>query len=116
MAMLVAQTFSKGFIVFDYYVNTSAYEKDCINKDKPWLHCNGKCQMAKKMRQEENKDQQNPDRKADNKNETVLSSKSFFVQLTPLSFILLSRISPRINTQSIPLGNACDIFHPPQRS
>ena len=116
MAMLFAQTFSKNFIVIDYYANTSTYEKDCVNKNKPWMHCNGQCQMMKKMRQEENKDQQNPERKADNKNETVLSSKSFFVQLTPPSFILLSSVSPRINTQNIPVGNACDIFHPPQRS
>ena len=116
MAMMFAQTFSKNFIVLDYYANTRAYEKDCINKDKPWMHCNGQCQMMKKMRQEENKDQQNPERKADNKNETVLSCQSYFLQFTSPSFILLSKTTPCAKNDNIPAGNVCDIFHPPQLS
>ena len=58
-----AQTFSKGLIVANYFTNTQAYAKNCINKAKPKMHCNGKCQMMKKLKQEENKDSQNPDRK-----------------------------------------------------
>lgn len=34
--------------------------------------------MMKKLKQEEKKDEQNPERKAENKNEILLSSKSFF--------------------------------------
>ncbi len=69
--------FCKTAIVLDYYSNTAAFAKNCINKNKPALHCNGKCQMMKKLRQEEKKDDTNPERKTDGKNE-VLSSKSFF--------------------------------------
>lgn len=72
------QTFSKAFIVFDYFANTKAYAKNCENKAKPIMHCNGKCQMMKKLKQEEKKDEQNPERKSENKNEIVLSSKSFY--------------------------------------
>ncbi len=73
-----AQTFSKGIIILDYYANTAAFEKDCVNKNKPMLHCCGRCQLRKKLQQEENEEKQNPDQRGDNKNETVLSSKSFF--------------------------------------
>lgn len=45
------------------------------------MHCNGKCQMMKKLKQEEKKDQQNPERKSENKNEIALSSRSFFPAL-----------------------------------
>jgi hypothetical protein len=38
------------------------------------LHCNGKCVLAKKLRQEERKDQQNPERKLENKVETFCCS------------------------------------------
>jgi len=72
------QTFNRAIIMFDYATNTAAYAKNCENKAKPQMHCNGKCQMMKKLKQEEQKDQQNPDRKAEHKNEILLSSKSFF--------------------------------------
>ena len=42
--------------------------------------------MMKKLQQEEKKDQENPDRKAENKNEIVLSSKSFAPFLPALSY------------------------------
>jgi hypothetical protein len=41
------------------------------------LHCNGKCQLAKKLKQQEKKEQQNPELKLENKNE-IFSSRSFF--------------------------------------
>ncbi len=71
-------TFSKAFVVFDYFTNTKAYAKNCENKAIAQMHCNGKCQMMKKLRQEEKKDEQNPERKAENKNDLVLFSRSFF--------------------------------------
>jgi len=43
-----AQTFSSPFILLDYYVNTAAYARKCVNKAKPKLQCNGKCQVMKK--------------------------------------------------------------------
>lgn len=49
----------------------------CEYKNKPQLHCNGKCQLRKKLKQEDNKEQQSPDRKADTKFEIVCSSNSF---------------------------------------
>ncbi len=78
LSAFVLQTFSKAFIMADYFVNTQAYAKNCENKAKPKMHCNGKCQMMKKLKQEEKKDEQNPERKMENKNEYVLSSKSFY--------------------------------------
>lgn len=109
----LTQTFSKTFIVAGYYANTAAYAKNCENKAKPKMGCNGKCQMMKKLKQEENKDKQNPDRKTDNKEE-VLSSKSFFAHIY-FPAPNLSSIYPRIKN-----GKATDIpgafFHPPGTS
>jgi len=45
LGVFFAQTFSNAVIVAGYYVNTGAYAKNCENKDKPWMHCNGKYQM-----------------------------------------------------------------------
>jgi len=44
--------------MLDYYINYTYIVKNlCINKDKPEMHCNGKCylkQMIKKEAREEN--------------------------------------------------------------
>ncbi|MFY8004320.1 MAG: hypothetical protein ACOVNR_05730, partial [Chitinophagaceae bacterium] len=78
LAAFLAQTFSKNFVMADYFTNTAKYAKNCENKAKPKMHCNGKCQMMKKLQQEEKKDQENPERKSENKSEIALSIKSFF--------------------------------------
>lgn|SRR5690606_3162243 len=77
------QTFNKVFIVADYYINTSSFAINCINKATPVKECNGKCQMMKEIKKEAEKDQQYPDRRGDNKHETVLSYRSYFATITP---------------------------------
>ncbi len=105
-----AQSFSKGLIIANYYSNTQAYAKNCINKAKPKMHCNGKCQMMKKLKQEENKDSQNPDRKNEVKTDVL-----FFAQIkTQFNYqrILNKRQFPIVQyklTQDI----SADFFHPP---
>jgi hypothetical protein len=110
-AAIFAQTFSKVFIVADYFGNTGKYAKNCINKAKPKMRCNGKCQMMKKLKQEEEKDQQNQERK--NQHESiVLSSKSFFpsINFSILSTVTLTySIDNVANEQKMPRS----IFHPP---
>lgn len=74
------------------------------------MHCNGKCQMMKKLKQEENKDKQNPERKSDNKDE-VLSSKSFFTILH-CSILPAQTIYPLLEERkAVEMPRA--IFHPP---
>ena len=55
MLLLLVQTFSKGIWELNYQLN-KAYltENLCVNKSRPQLHCNGKCQLAKKLAEEEN--------------------------------------------------------------
>ena len=36
-------------LLVDYYLNTGNYLENCINKDRPQLHCNGHCQLMTKM-------------------------------------------------------------------
>lgn len=106
-----AQIFSKAVIVIDYYTNTASYAKNCENKIKPALHCNGKCQMIKKIQEEEKKDQQNPERKSDYKNE-VASSKSFFANGLLKKPLTTNTYSTYFKTL-FPIGAHADIFHPP---
>lgn len=100
LLVFAVQTFSKAFIVFDYFTNTKAYAKNCENKARPKMHCNGKCQMMKKLKQEEKKEEQNPERKAEKKNEITFSSKIFFPTLK------FNVSAQKIYSPSMPSGKA----------
>jgi hypothetical protein len=110
---VLAQTFSKSFIVTGYYANTQAYAKNCENKAKPQMHCNGKCQMMKKIQAEEKKNQDGSERKTDNKIDI-----QFFLQTTSCMGANVAVCLPN-NILSYYQNNAtverhADIFHPPQ--
>lgn len=106
-----AQTFSSPFAILDYYVNTAAYAKNCVNKAKPKIHCNGKCQVMKKLQEEEKKGQQNNEQKTVSKVQ-VLSSRSFF------SLLIIPAGTPRkltaFDPMSFPVDRSLAVFHPPQ--
>jgi hypothetical protein len=106
-----ALTFDQAVIVFNFYIHRSYIAAtQCENRDRPILHCGGKCQLIKKLKQEEKKDQQNPERKIENKNE-VVSSKSFFT-----SALLTSAISHPchiISSDSGTIDRSFVVFHPP---
>ncbi len=79
-------TFCRTVIVLDYYANTAAYAKDCVNKARLNMHCNGRCQMMKKLEQEEKNEQDNLERKSENKNEIQPANafcKTTFLQAEP---------------------------------
>jgi hypothetical protein len=111
LAAFGAQTFEKAVIVLDYYANTASFAKNCENKAIPKMHCNGKCQMMKKLKEEEKKERQNPERKSENKNQTI-SSRSFFATLSLHTPAFLpagtSQYAP-----THPIDRAYAIFHPP---
>ncbi|MES1218257.1 MAG: hypothetical protein ABUT20_22315 [Bacteroidota bacterium] len=114
LAAFLAQTFSRTFVIADYYTNTAKYAKNCINKARPQMHCNGKCQMMKKLQEQEKKDQENQERKSENKNEILLSSKSFFATVPVLHLIENNSIKTFSALCGKSIDRSLDIFHPPQ--
>lgn len=107
----IAQTFNGAVVLVDYYTNTTAFAKNCINKAKPAMHCNGKCQMMKKLQEEEKKEQQQNERKIDSKSE-VLSSKSFYTNVTNVFSTLIKRSYSTVkNGSEIQMPRS--FFHPP---
>jgi len=50
---ILLQTFSQVVIVAEYYANKDFIAKNlCENRDKPMMHCNGKCCLKKKLAKE----------------------------------------------------------------
>jgi len=106
----IMQTFNRAVIILNYYTNTAAYVKSCENKAKPMLHCNGHCQLQKKLNQEENKDKQNPERRNDGKDDVLFFSKES--RLLPFSFDAITVTYTYFNNKATK-DIAADFFHPP---
>ncbi len=114
LTAVILQSFNKGLLIADYYSNTAEYAKNCENMLKPQLKCKGKCQMIKKINQEEKEQNQNPGRNTENKYESQVSFFSLSDEM------ILPQIKEILTNCFIPysLGHAIDrstaIFHPPQ--
>lgn len=78
------------------------------------MHCNGKCQLMKKLQQEEKKDQENPERKTEIKNEIVLFTESFFETIPDSYTIIRNSKKSLLISGKRPVDRSIDIFHPPK--
>ncbi len=107
----LANTFSYYVFYADYYINKSPYIANCVNKDKPWMHCNGKCQLHMQIdKQQNNSDKQVPERKSGN--DGPLACNSFFADVPELSGLLIVRCYPEYATGNI-ISMPQNFFHPP---
>jgi len=108
------QSFNKLGIILAFKINqdyiASAF---CENKDKPQMHCNGRCVLAKKLKQaEQNEEKQ---RAANLEKANVL----FFCKLNRLE-VHESQVLPSTNDfnpfylKFKPSSFTNDIFKPPQ--
>lgn len=57
ICLMVTANFTRLFIYAGFEVNKNYIaQKLCENRNKPWLHCNGRCYLAKKIKQAEEKE------------------------------------------------------------
>jgi hypothetical protein len=113
LASFLAQTYSRFFIIADYYANTAKYAALCENKAILNMHCNGKCQLMKKLKQDEKDQQENQERAVDNKNEVIFFSPSSFSLAEPVIDLTASEWSA-MQSYGPSLLRCTDIFHPPR--
>ncbi|MGZ5248393.1 MAG: hypothetical protein ACXWCR_14905 [Flavitalea sp.] len=106
----IAQSMNRSVILVDYMFNTASFEKNCINKAKPALSCLGKCQVSKKMQQQEETEKTQAINAA--KADIVLSSRSFFAS-APAIFRNASSLNYTSLNSGNPVHRSFEIFHPP---
>jgi hypothetical protein len=106
----ITQTFSGGLVFVEYMVDQSAFAKNCVNKARPTMHCNGKCQMMKNLQAEEAA-QQAPARKYENKFEVLVCGNALEPTLSiPLSICKEYNSLPDLR----PCASSSSVFEPPQ--
>lgn len=105
------QSFSQGIVVINFYAHRAAISRNqCENRFRPMLHCNGKCILAKRLKAQEKKEQQQPELKLSAKTE-VISSRSFFT--TSISIPVSHRHFYPATDEHIQAGEPSTVFHPP---
>ena len=115
MLIFLAHSFSRDLVVADYYFNRASYLENCVNKSRPMMHCNGRCQLAKKLRQQEKSEKQNPERRDDTGKYGPLSSKSFFGSFAGRYAVQLADRYPESSSAKV-IQMPRDFFHPPDKS
>lgn len=111
--LMLAQSFGKCFVVIEYNLNKDFIAKNlCVNKAKPKMHCNGKCQMMKKLAEEENQNSTNNNNAGKIKvQELVFSDEMNTPKLPAVFCITLSYNEDRPILKNI--SPTSSIFHPP---
>lgn len=111
LSAVLMHTFSQAIIVADYLVNTELITKVfCVNKEKPKMHCNGKCHLAKQLKKDEEKKSDNFEKSA----ELVLICQSSIVEFVSEK-VDLPIYQKDLFTYNEPIAFECEnpIFHPP---
>lgn len=110
--LVFAQTFSKWFVVLEYNLNKDFISKNlCVNKAKPKLHCNGKCQMMKKLAEEEKQNSSNGNTIKIKVQDVVFCNEINKPALPAVVFInLIYNEEPPLLKHTAPISS---IFHPP---
>jgi hypothetical protein len=108
---LIATNFQRFVVFAGFEMNRNYIAANlCVNKNKPWLHCNGKCYFMRKIHEAEQK-QANDDRQS----QKNLLQDSFYTTVTVIKFHshLLQVIPIPNNRFALPQAQSA-IFHPPQ--
>lgn len=106
-----AISFQNLGLVASYRINNASFLKNCVNKNRPQLRCNGKCQLMKKMMEREHKEQEHPDSKPGSQTTlffSVINSDQISYPGSGIHSTYPPYISPLLK------DNTSDIFHPPR--
>ncbi len=106
-------TIRTGFALH-YQWNRAAYIKRCVNKDKPYLHCNGQCGFMKEIAAQEksrNKEPQLPENFSEIKDiQLFFESAAFPYVVMPTMMDIVALPDYRVFVPEAPIA---EIFRPP---
>ncbi len=112
LGCFLLMAFSKGITLLNFYWNQDAITaKFCVNKNKPKMHCNGKCFLAKQIKEQEKREAANAIMEL-SKIEVVSSRAYFSILLTPQYNTITAQESIYVNNPLYKPYHA-SVFKPP---
>lgn len=111
--VLLFLAFGKSALVLNYQINKKEIaETRCENRDKPEMHCNGQCYLAKQLKKAEQKENPTPDFRNLKELSPFIPAENIFDNTMPAVVIEKTIAAGPMNIPSDkrPQG----IFHPPE--
>jgi hypothetical protein len=108
---MISCSFSRFFVYAGFNLNRNYIAtRLCENRNKPWLHCNGKCYLMKKLKQAEEKQTAN-----ERETQKNLVQESYCQAIGQVKFYtrVISVMPIPNNRIKLPDGHDA-IFQPPQ--
>ncbi|MGF6847843.1 hypothetical protein QFZ51_003078 [Chitinophaga sp. W3I9] len=113
MLIWLCQLSGRYVVMLGFYVNQEYIAKNlCINRDQPQLHCNGKCHLAKQLREEDRKEHESPWSKTDNRSEIFYACLPDNNILKP-AFTAVNTNYPVCDHTGAPVDRPSSVFRPP---
>lgn len=108
---LLSTNFANLFVFAGFELNRKYIAAElCINKNKPELHCNGKCFLMKKLKQAQDKEQKQ-ERQAQ---KTQIQDAVVVTQQVFKQYVLAESKLHIPASMGMPQSIKNSIFHPPQ--
>jgi hypothetical protein len=110
ISTIFLQTFSSYIIKADFFLNRDFISKTlCVNVEKPMMHCNGKCYLTKKLKEQQKQDQSPVSRTE------KFDVQPFFIPSVPVinKVISVSAGTFFIEDENLVSSFPGSIFHPP---
>ncbi|WP_156522596.1 hypothetical protein [Arachidicoccus ginsenosidimutans] len=112
MLTFFCQAFNRVVVYATFYANQNYIEHNlCENRDKPWMHCNGHCQLNKKLADDDKQNTQSPAQRAANE-----MSVLFFAPVVFQPVIFYEKKATPLNGYYTPIAPqtfTTSAFHPP---
>ena len=109
----LSANFSQLFIFAGFEMNkTTIASTLCENRSKPWMHCNGKCYLMKKIKQAEEKEKSEERQTGKSLFQEGIVTNQFSFQFIPQILAVIRVPEKGIN---LPLYSA-PVFQPPKIS
>jgi hypothetical protein len=108
-AGIMLQSLSKAVIIMQYYANKDYIAKNlCENRDKPQMHCEGKCCLKKRLE----KDQNAPTSSQKDKQDVVLYCFTAGIHIA-YSFFPEEKVKYFSHNDLATYTYSSAVFHPP---
>jgi hypothetical protein len=113
IVVIMTQTFSSLFVNLAFRANQGYIAKNvCVNRYVPEMHCKGKCVLMKKIKENQDSEQSQPDVKTEI-NLILISSRSFYSDSIPSRAV--THISRIVDDRfEKPVDISLSFFQPPR--
>jgi hypothetical protein len=109
----LCQLSDRYVVIVSFYINQDYITKNlCVNRNKPQMHCNGKCHLKDTLKEQSRNEQNNPEQKNEKSRELFYLTLGETYLLEP-AFAYLKTIFYPHHPIGTPIDTCSKIFHPP---